>query len=468
MSGLISSVSDFLWTYILIAVLICCGLYFTIRTKFVQFSMFGEMFRLLKDSAGDSVTKKDPSSKKRISSFQAFAVSLATRVGCGNLAGVATAIAIGGPGAVFWMWITALVGSATSFVESTLAQLFKKPNDGANIGGPAYYIRKGLHSKWMSYLFAILLILAFGITQTSIQSNTIAGAMNEAFGLSPVLVGAILSVSALLIIFGGIQRIAILSSVMVPIMAFGYLGLALVVVFKNVGLVPNVFNMIIKDAFGARQAVGGGLGATILYGVKRGLFSNEAGEGSVPNVAATANVSHPVKQGLVQALGVLVDTILVCSCTAFIILISGLYDTGANGIALTQNALESEIGRSGPIFIAIAILLFSFSTIIGNYYYGESNIRFMTSNKTVLNIYRILSAGVSVFVGAMMSLEMVWNIGDLFMALITMCNLAAILLLGKYAFKLLDNYRSQKRKGIKEPVFRKGDLGEDLDLDAWD
>lgn len=463
MSHLISSLSDFLWTYLLIGILICCGLYFTIRTRFVQFTMFGEMFRVLKDSAGNSGAK----GKKHISSFQAFAVSLATRVGCGNLAGVATAIALGGPGAVFWMWVTALVGSATSFVESTLAQLFKKPHEGSFIGGPAYYIRKGLGSKWMSALFAVLLILAFGITQTSIQSNTIAGAMNEAFGLSPVLVGAVITVASLIVILGGIHRIAILSSVLVPIMAFGYLALALVVVAMNIGLIPDVLRLIIEDAFGVRQAVGGGLGATILYGVKRGLFSNEAGEGSVPNVAATAHVSHPVKQGLVQALGVLVDTILVCSCTAFIILISGLYGSGANGIALTQNALQNEIGATGPVFVAIAILLFSFSTIIGNYYYGETNIRFMTSNRTVLNIYRIMSAGVSVFVGAVMSLEMVWNIGDLFMALITMCNLAAIILLGKYAFKLLDNYREQKKRGIKEPVFRKGDLWEDLDLEGW-
>ena len=469
MNEIISSLSDFLWTYILIAFLILCGLYFSIRTRFVQFRLFGEMFRLLGDSATNGRKGKE---QKHISSFQAFAVSLATRVGCGNLAGVATAIAIGGPGAVFWMWITALVGAATSFVESTLAQLFKQPHEDSFIGGPAYYISKGLHSRTLSYIFAVLIILAFGITQTSIQSNTIAGAMQEAFGIPTVWVGAALAIMALFIAFGGIQRIAFISSILVPIMAFGYLILALFIVVVNIKLLPGVLGIIVKDAFGLRQAAGGLFGATILMGVKRGLFSNEAGEGSVPNVAATANVTHPVKQGLVQSLGVLVDTIVVCSCTAFIILISGLYNTGLNGIALTQNALESEIGSSGPVFIAVAIFLFAFSTIIGNYYYGEANIRFMTKSKGALTAFRVLSAGVSVFVGAILSLEVVWGIGDLFMALNTACNLFAIALLGKYAFRLLDDYTAQKKRGVKEPSFSRKDchevLGENLDLDAWE
>ncbi|MBR4805350.1 MAG: alanine:cation symporter family protein, partial [Bacteroidales bacterium] len=407
---------------------------------------------------------------KNISSFQAFAVSVATRVGTGNLAGVATAIAIGGPGSVFWMWVIALLGSATAFVESTLAQLFKKRNKESFIGGPAYYIKKGLHCNWLSITFAVLLTLTFGLAYNSIQSNTITDAMEEAFGLSPMLVAIILSVTALIIVFGGIHRIANVSSILVPIMALGYFILVVVIIIMNYELIPYVFKVIITNAFGLEQSVGGAIGATIMTGVKRGLFSNEAGEGSAPNVAATATVSHPVKQGLIQALGVFTDTLLVCSCTAFVILISGLYKVPElNGIALTQSALESEIGSSGPTFIAVAIFLFAFSSIIGNYYYGEANIRFMTSNKSVLTAYRILSGGVVVFFGALATLETVWNFGDLFMALITICNLIAIIALGKYAFRLLDDYRAQKKRGIKEPVFRKSQFPEiEKELEAWD
>ncbi|MBQ2215504.1 MAG: alanine:cation symporter family protein, partial [Prevotella sp.] len=368
---IITEVNDFLWTYILIAVLVGCGLWFTWRTRFVQFRMLKEMIRLLGDSS-----VKHPG-HKHISSFQAFAVSVATRVGTGNLAGVATAIAIGGPGAVFWMWIIALIGSATAFVESTLAQLFKLRHKDSFIGGPAYYIQKGMHNRWMSALFAILITITFGLSYNSIQSNTICQAMNEAFGWNQVLTGIVLVMMSLAIVFGGIQRIAKVSSVIVPVMAIGYFILAFVIVLMNIHLMPHVFKVIISNAFGLEQITGGGLGATMMNGIKRGLFSNEAGEGSAPNVAATASVSHPVKQGLIQALGVFTDTLLVCSCTAFIILISGLYaHPELNGIALTQSALQSEIGSSGPIFIAIAIFLFAFSSIIGNYYYGEANIRF--------------------------------------------------------------------------------------------
>ena len=470
---IITEVNDFLWTYILIAVLVGCGLWFTWRTRFVQFRMLKEMIRLLGDSS-----VKHPG-HKHISSFQAFAVSVATRVGTGNLAGVATAIAIGGPGAVFWMWIIALIGSATAFVESTLAQLFKLRHKDSFIGGPAYYIQKGMHNRWMSALFAILITITFGLSYNSIQSNTICQAMNEAFGWNQVLTGIVLVMMSLAIVFGGIQRIAKVSSVIVPVMAIGYFILAFVIVLMNIHLMPHVFKVIISNAFGLEQITGGGLGATMMNGIKRGLFSNEAGEGSAPNVAATASVSHPVKQGLIQALGVFTDTLLVCSCTAFIILISGLYShPELNGIALTQSALQSEIGSSGPIFIAIAIFLFAFSSIIGNYYYGEANIRFLFGRKeennnrklkSILFIYRLCSGGVLVMFGALASLEIVWNLGDLCMALLTACNLIAILVLGKYAFKLLKDYQQQKKNGIKDPIFHRSQLPEiENELECWE
>ena len=472
MNNLITQINDAIWTYVLIGVLVLCGLWFTWKTKGVQFRMIGEMFRLLADSATSGTDNLDDSNKnhRHVSSFQAFAVSVATRVGTGNLAGVATAIAIGGPGAIFWMWVIALLGSATAFVESTLAQLFKQRHKDSFIGGPAYYIRKGLHLEWMAILFAILITITFGLSYNSIQSNTICGAMHEAFGWNPLVVGIALSVLALVIVFGGIHRIAKVSSVLVPLMAIGYFLLAVVIVVMNIEHIPYVLKVIVTDAFGLEQGVGGALGATIMNGVKRGLFSNEAGEGSAPNVAATATVSHPVKQGLIQALGVFTDTLLVCSCTAFVILISGLYNVPElNGIALTQAALGSEIGAAGPMFIAVAIFLFAFSSIIGNYYYGEANIRFMTSNTTVLIVYRIFSGGVVVMFGAMASLEMVWNLGDLCMALLTACNLVAIITLGKYVFRLLADYRQQKRNGIKEPTFHRSQLPEiEHDIECWE
>ena len=472
---LITSVNDAVWGYVLIFALVGCGLWFTLKTRFVQFRMVGEMFRLLTDSAVNTVEEqvkeqKKGETSKHISSFQAFAVSVATRVGTGNLAGVASAIAIGGPGAVFWMWLIALIGSATAFVESTLAQLYKQKHKDSFIGGPAYYIQKGLKQRWMAITFAILITCQFGLSNNSIQANTICGAMQEAFGWSPLWVGVFLAVLALFIVFGGIQRIAQVSAVLVPVMAVGYLLLAIVIIIMNINLIPYVFRIIVEDAFGIQQIAGGGIGATIMNGVKRGLFSNEAGEGSAPNVAATATVSHPVKQGLIQALGVFTDTLLVCSGTAFIILISGLYKAPElNGIALTQSALQSEVGAVGPIFIALAILLFAFSSIIGNYYYGEANIRFITPNTKVMTVYRICSAGVMVVFGAVASFELVWNIVDFFMAFLTACNLIAIVILGRYAFRLLDDYRQQKRQGIKEPVFHRRQLPEIEDeIECWE
>ena len=471
MNELITAVNDVIWSYVLIVALVGCGLWFTWRTKFVQFRMVGEMLRLLTESAVDSVGDQVKGKEKRhISSFQAFAVSVATRVGTGNLAGVATAIVIGGPGAVFWMWLIALIGSATAFVESTLAQLYKQKHKDSFIGGPAYYIQKGLKQRWMAVLFAILITLQFGLSNNSIQANTICGAMQEAFGWSPIWVGVALATMALFIVFGGIQRIAKVSSVIVPLMAVGYIILALVIIIMNIHLIPHVFKVIILDAFGFSQIAGGSIGAAMMNGIKRGLFSNEAGEGSAPNAAATASTTNPVKQGLIQALGVFTDTLMVCSCTAFIILISGLYQVPElNGIALTQSALQSEIGSIGPMFIAVAIFLFAFSSIIGNYYYGEANIRFITQNNKVMTAYRIASAGLMVMFSALASFELVWNIVDLFMAFLTACNLIAIVLLGRYAFRLLDDYRQQKRQGIKEPVFHRSQLPEIEDeLECWE
>ena len=475
LNDLITSLNDVLWGYILIVVLVGCGLWFTWRTHFVQFRMIGEMVRLLTESAVNTVEEQVKEQKtegktRHISSFQAFAVSVATRVGTGNLAGVATAIAIGGPGAIFWMWVISLIGSATAFVESTLAQLFKQKHKDSFIGGPAYYIQRGLHKRWMAVLFAVLITLQFGLSNNSIQANTICGAMQEAFGWSPIWVGGVLAAMALFIVFGGIQRIAHVSSILVPVMAISYVILAIVIIVMNIDLVPHVFKVIVLDAFGIEQVAGGGLGATMMNGIKRGLFSNEAGEGSAPNVAATATTTHPVKQGLIQALGVFTDTLLVCSCTAFIILISGLYQTPElNGIALTQSALQSEVGSAGPMFVAVAIFLFAFSSIIGNYYYGEANIRFITPNPTVMTVYRLCSGGLMVIFGAMASFQLVWNIVDFFMAFLTACNLVAIVLLGRYAFHLLDDYRQQKRRGIKEPVFHRRQLPElEREIECWE
>lgn len=451
----ISNINELLWSYILIILLLGCAIWFTIKTHFVQFRMLREMIRLL----GDSVNKAD-AEEKHISSFQAFAVSLASRVGTGNLAGVATAIAVGGPGAVFWMWIIALLGSSSAFVESTLAQVYKRKGKDSFIGGPAYYMQYGLGLKWMGILFAILISITFGFAFNSVQSNTICAALQGSFNFDPTIVGIILTVLTLVIIFGGIQRIAQVSSVIVPVMALGYVALALGIVLFNITELPAVIKLIISSAFGWEQALGGTVGAALMQGIKRGLFSNEAGMGSAPNVAATASVTHPVKQGLIQTLGVFTDTLIICTCTAFIILFSGApLDGSVNGVQLTQEALTLEVGKSGGIFVAIAIFLFAFSSIIGNYYYGEANIRFITPKKNVLYLYRLLVGGMVMF-GALASLDLAWSLADITMGLMTICNLVAISLLSKQAFLLLRDYVHQKRSGIISPVFDKNKIPE--------
>ena len=459
----ITSINDVLWTYILVIMLLGCAFWFTLKTKFVQFRMLGEMIRLLGDS-----TKKAEGKEHHISSFQAFAISLASRVGTGNLAGVATAITIGGPGAVFWMWLIALLGSSSAFIESTLAQLYKVKGKSSYVGGPAYYMKKGLKQPWMGILFSVLIIFTFAFAFNTVQSNTICAAFEQAFQADHTWMGIILTVLTLGIIFGGIQRIAKVSSIIVPVMALGYVLLAFVIVALNITHLPDVIKLIVSSAFGWEQALGGGIGMALMQGIKRGLFSNEAGMGSAPNVAATADVTHPVKQGLIQTLGVFSDTLIICTCTAFIILFSGVPLGGeANGVQLTQMALDNEIGSGGSLYVAIAILFFAFSSIIGNYYYGEANLRYITRNKVVMAVFRLMT-GAMVMFGALASLDLAWSLADVCMGLMTICNLIAIVLLGKYAFRLLNDYVEQKRNGIKNPVFKKEKMKDiEQDIECW-
>ena len=459
----ILSINDFIWTYILIAMLIAIGVYFTFKTKFVQFTNFKEMFKLL----GEGTNSKEKS-KGQVSSFQAFCIGTASRVGTGNLAGVASAIAIGGAGAVFWMWLIALIGSASAFIESTLAQIYKtKQKNGSYVGGPAYYMEKALGKRWLGIIFSILITITFGLIFNSVQSNTIALAMNEAFGTSNVIIGILLTIITLVIIFGGVHRVSKVSEVIVPVMALAYIFVALIVVVMNITQIPSLITLIVKSAFGAEQVVGGTMGAALLTGIKRGLFSNEAGMGSAPNAAATATVTHPVKQGLIQTLGVFTDTIIICTCTAFIILLSGVdLNSNLEGIQLTQNALSSQVGAWGSYFIAFCILLFAFSSIVGNYYYGEANIEFLTDKKIYLTLYRLF-VGAMVFFGSIANLNIVWNLADVFMGLMAVLNLIVIALLGKFAFRALEDYRAQKKAGIKEPVFKASSIPELKNADEW-
>lgn len=441
------------WSYGLIVMLLLSALYFTIKTRGMQFTMIGEMIKELINSGKKNNTKENNSDKekKTVSSFQAFAVSIASRVGTGNLAGVATAIAVGGPGAVFWMWVIALLGATNAFIESTLAQLYKVKGKDSFMGGPAYYIKYGIGNKLWANTFAVLITITFGLAYNSVQSNTIASAVNESIGLSPTIVGIILTIMSLAIICGSIQRISRFSEIVVPIMALSYIALAIVIIALNITQIPAIIKLIVTEAFSIESTIGGGLGMAMLMGIKRGLFSNEAGEGSAPNVAATASVTHPVKQGLIQTLAVYTDTLIICTCTALIILCSGVFNSGADGIVLTQVAITHEIGPIGTHFVTIAIFLFAFTSIIGNYYYGETNIQFMTANKWALWIYRA-AVGAMVMIGAIASLDLVWALADITMGMMTICNLAAILVLGKYAIILLNDYRSQRLKGY-DPTY---------------
>nr|WP_227937936.1 alanine/glycine:cation symporter family protein [Alkalihalobacillus deserti] len=453
-------INDFFWTYVFIGGLLGAGLYFTFKIGFMQFRSIGEMFRVITEKS------KDVDGMRSISPFKSFAIGAATRIGTGNLAGVTVAIVLGGPGAVFWMWIVALLGGATSFVESTLAQVYKIRDKEAYRGGPAYYIEKGLGQRWLGIIFAVLITLTFGLIFNSVQSNTIAGAFDNAFNVSPWVMGAIMTVLTGGIIFGGVHRIANFSSVIVPIMAVLYIIIAFVVVVMNISEIPAVLGLIVRSAFGFEQTVGGGIGAAIMMGVRRGLFSNEAGMGSSPNAAATASISHPAKQGFVQTLGVYVDTLVVSSATAFIILLNTDYHTSKEeGIQLLQNSLSLQIGGWASYFIAAAIFMFAFSSIIGSYYYGETNIEFIKKSKTAINVYRVATMAF-VFFGSVASLNLVWDLADLFMAFMTIINVIAILLLGKIAFKVLKDYEEQRAQGI-DPIFNPKKLGI-KNTEAWD
>lgn len=451
--------------YLLLALLICCAVWFTITTRVVQFRLLGEMFRVVAEAPNgtkDATDATKASGKQRhIGPIEAFMVGLASRVGTGNLAGVATAIAVGGPGAVFWMWIMALLAASNAYIECTLAQLFKVRGKDSYIGGPAYYIEKGLGKRWFAVIFALAIIADFGLTNNLVQSNTISIAFTEAFGVNPWVMAVGLCIFSIAIIFGGIGRISRVCNIIVPGMALVYLVLTLYVVLTNISLVPEVLKLIVSSAFGMRQVTGAAIGTTILIGFKRGLFSNEAGEGSAPQAAATAETSHPAKQGLIQTLGVYVDTLIVCSCTAFLILVSGLYDSGESGIALTQSAMSASIGDYGRVIIAVLIFFFAFSSILGNYFYGETNVLFLVGKRDSarwLLAYR-LAVGVVVFIGALATLSLAWGLVDFFMAIMTICNIIAIMLLGKYAIRCLDDYIKQRRAG-KNPTYHKETIPE--------
>ncbi|OMD38137.1 alanine/glycine:cation symporter family protein [Paenibacillus odorifer] len=459
LDSMISVTNDFLWSKILVILLIVCGLYFTVRSKFVQFGMFKEMFRVLKGS--------NERSKDSISSFQAFCISMAARVGTGNITGIAIAIAIGGPGAIFWMWVIAIIGSASGFIESTLAQVYKVKDKTGFRGGPAYYMEKGLNKRWMGAIFAVLITLSFGLVFNAVQSNTVTVAFENSFGTNRAILGVVMAAAFAVVIFGGVKRIARMSEYIVVVMAGLYIGAALIIMLINITELPGVLALIVKSAFGFEQVAGGSLGAVILQGVKRGLFSNEAGMGSAPNAAATATTSHPVKQGLMQALGVLTDTLLICSSTAFIILLSDAYkQPGLDGIKLTQAALSEHIGSWASGSLAIMIFLFAFSTLIGNYYYGETNIEFLNSNKKVLLFYRYSVLAMIIF-GSVAKVQLVWDLADLFMGFMVIVNLIAILLLSKVAFAALKDYKRQKREG-KDPVFYKDSIPGLENVDGWD
>lgn len=457
MFDILNIINDYLWTYVVITLLVFCALYFTFRLKGVQFRRIGDMMRVIVEKPGD----------QKIGAFQAFAVSLSSRVGTGNLAGVASAIFVGGPGAVFWMWVMALFGAATAFVEATLAQLYKRRGEDSFYGGPAYYMQYGLHRKWMGVLFAILITITFGMVNQVIQSNTLCDALADSLAIDAKWIGATITIATLIIIFGGIRRISHFASLVVPFMAIGYVIIALIVILMNITEIPAMIMLIVKSAFGLEQAVGGAFGVAVMQGVKRGLFSNEAGEGSAPNAAAIAHTSHPVKQGLLQALGVFTDTIVVCSCTAFIILLSGIYDSGRDGIILTKYSLEHHIGPAGGMFITAAIFLFAYSTIIANYFYGETNIRFITRKMSYINLFRIIT-GVTVMAGAMVSLQEAWSMVDLVMGVMTIVNLAAIIQLSPKAFFLLHNYIAQKKEG-RNPEFHRSMMPEiEKDIECWE
>lgn len=454
--------NDLLWSKVLIVTLVGLGLYFTISSRFVQFRYFGQMFRIF-----GQAFQRQPG---HLSSFQALMLSVAGRVGAGNIAGVAVAIMLGGPGAVFWMWLVALLGMATSYFECSLAQLYKRAEpDGTYRGGPAFYILHGLGQRWLAVIFSILLLITFGFGFNAVQSYTVATSLHDTFGLPPLVCGIGLVAVIGLVIFGGVKRIAATADVLVPIMALSYIAMALVVLAMNITAIPATLALIVKSAFGLEPAFAGGIGAAIIMGVKRGLFSNEAGLGSAPNVAAVAEVAHPAAQGIVQSLSVFIDTLLICTSTALIILLSGVFQPGSEvaGVVLTQTALASEVGEWGRVFVSMALLLFVFTTLVYNYYLGENALAFFSEKRWVLLTYRVLVVCLVLW-GSMQDLSTVFAFADVTMGLLALVNLVAVTLLFKTGLRLMRDYDAQVRAGVQRPVLDPQDYA-DLDLDraAW-
>ena len=463
----VQKINDPMWAG-LVYVLLGAGLFFTVATGFVQFRLLG---RSIKEMLGGRQQGDDPHG---ITPFQAFVTGLASRVGVGNIAGVAIAISSGGPGAVFWMWITALIGMSSAFVESSLAQLFKiRDYDNHHFrGGPAYYITQGLGQKWLGIVFALSLIFCFGFVYEAVQTNTIAVTAKAAWGWDEHAVGVALVIMTAPIIFGGIRRVSRFAEMLVPLMATLYLLMALYIIITNISLIPHVFGQIFSSAFKFEAAGGGLLGGlisqTMMIGIKRGLYSNEAGQGSAPNAAAAAEVKHPVSQGMIQMLGVFVDTIIVCSCTAFIVLVYQQPYGDLSGAELTQAAIVSQVGAWGADFLAIILFMFAFSTVIGNYAYAESNVQFIKSHWLLTALFRMLVLG-WVYFGAVANVPLVWDMADMAMGTMAWINLVAILLLSPLAFLLLKDYTAKLKMG-KDPVFKLSEhpgLKRKIKSDIW-
>ena len=461
----IEEANNIYW-YLVIALLILAGVTFSVWTFIVQVRMLPEMFKTIGEKPSEIST-----GKKGISAFRAFTISAASRVGTGNVAGVAIAISLGGPGAVFWMWLLAIIGGATAFVESSLAQLYKVREKDSYIGGPAYYIRDGLGWKPLAVAFAVIITITYGFVFNAVQSNSIAAAVNNQFGWDSsgytAIIGIILALLTAAVIFGGVRRVSAVTEIIVPLMAVAYVVLALIVVVLNIGEVPSMIALIFTHALGVREVAGAAVGAALMQGMRRGLFSNEAGMGSTPNAAATASVSHPVKQGLVQTLGVYFDTLLVCSATAFIILLSNpQFGEDREGISLTQDALAAQVGQWAIPFLTVVIFFLAFSSILGNTFYGEANIRFLREHPVVLTVFRVLVL-LAVFGGAMGALDLVWTLADLFMGIMATINLIALIPLGGLAVALLKHYLSELSHG-HNPVFHRDDLPRARNVSAWD
>lgn len=458
--------NDFMYTYPLLILLVGAGVYFTVRTRFVQGRLLGEAFRVLLERA----EVKD--GKKQVSSFQALMISTASRVGTGNIAGIATAIAAGGPGAVFWMWVMAVIGSASAFIESTLAQVYKVKDGKDFRGGPSYYMEKALGKRYLGIIFSILLIICFAYGFNGLQSFNMSSSLEYyipgyADSIYPAVIGAVLAAATAFVIFGGVHRIGFITSVIVPVMAGGYLIMGLATMVMNAERIPEVFALIFREAFDGRAIFGGFAGSAVVIGIKRGLFSNEAGMGSAPNASASAAVSHPAKQGLVQVLSVFIDTLLICSATAMMLLLSGVEGKSGvlDGIPFVQQAISANVGTWGIHFITFSIFTFAFSSLVGNYYYAESNIKFIKDDKRLLFVFRV-SCLLAVFFGAQADFSVIWNVADITMGGMAVLNILVILVLGGTAVKVLRDYEEQKKKGV-EPVFRAQKLGI-RNTECWD